>query len=214
MTIKRIVIYDFETDGLDSTLNQPIEVSVKIVEGDKIDYYHSYIKFDDQFRTVPFFIKNLTGITTQMLIEKGRPIKEVFKNLHEIFVQEGTFVVGYNISTFDNKFLRSYFTKFGLSVPSFWYFDCCSHYKSVSIGEDRRVGEKICDFHKRVMNLRIKGAKYKLSDAVNHYKIPKLGAYHTAKADVDYTHEIFKLQMKEVEQFCNDQDKVFSFFNG
>ena len=198
MSYKRVIVYDFETNGFFCDKTQPIEVCVKIIEDGKIDYYHSYINIRDGFNYVPYNIVDLTGITKQILDEKGRNIRDVFSDLYEIFNQEGNFVVGYNIMTFDNKFLEREFKAIGKDMPSLTFFDCQMQFKSKLCNIRRNNGEDRNAFYKRVNVYRAKGAKYKLIDAVNHYGIPKVDAFHGAKADVDYTHEVYLRQREEI----------------
>ncbi len=84
---KRLFIYDFETNGLWHPCNQPIEVAIKLIEkdGEEINY-HSYISCPRPLSPV---ITNLTGITDEILLKKGNPIEEVFKEINALLNKKG-----------------------------------------------------------------------------------------------------------------------------
>lgn len=198
MAFKRIIIYDLETNGFPSETNQPIEVCLKIIEEGKIEYYHSFVNIIGGINHVPYHITGLTGITKEILDEKGRDFDIVFNEVHEIFNREGNFVIGYNIVGFDNRFLELVFKKIGKPMPKLQCFDCQMEFKAKITGLKKAEGETKASFYRRVNGYRAKGAKYKLIDAVNHYGIPKLDAFHGAKADVDYTHAVYLKQREEI----------------
>lgn len=200
MGFKRIIVYDLETNGFPSEKTQPIEVCLKIIEDGKTEYYHSYINTIDGSNYVPYHITGVNGITKEILDAKGRDFNIVMNELHEIFSKEGNFVIGYNIATFDNRFLEIAFKKIGKAMPKFQFFDCQMEFKAKVAKINRFNGEDRYSFYRRVNGFRAKGAKYKLVDAVNHYGIPKLEAFHGAKADVDYTHEVYLKQRDELTQ--------------
>lgn len=194
---RRLLIYDFETTGLDPVFNQPIEVSVRIIEGDKTEYYHAYIKMRNPEYQISRFITQLTGIDKALLDREGKDIDVVFSELYDLFSGEDVFVIGYNTSKFDNKFLAHNLSLIGKEMPSFKQFDCCFAFKAKILGLVRGDNESIDRFHARASGKMIKGVKFKLSDAVAYYKIPEIAKFHNARADVDYTYEIYLRQREE-----------------
>ncbi len=118
--------------------------------------------------------------------------------IHEIFSREGSFVIGYNIVGFDNKILYYAFKKIGKEMPKLQCFDCQMEFKAKITGLKKHEWENKASFYRRVNGHMVKGAKFKLVDAVNHYNIPKVDAFHGAKADVDYTHEVYLRQREEI----------------
>ncbi|MDD7363432.1 MAG: type I-E CRISPR-associated endoribonuclease Cas2e [Peptoniphilus sp.] len=93
------VVLDVETDGLDEKKHEIIEIGIVRVDGDKKDNYHALI---EHRHPLPEKIVALTGITDQLLSERGRPLEDVLPEVMQ-FIGDRP-IVGYNVA-FDVKFL-------------------------------------------------------------------------------------------------------------
>ena len=107
------VILDIETTGLSAEDDDIIEVgALEIKNGEMIREYESLIHID---RSLPSFIKELTGIDDLLLMEKGKDISDVLTELFEII--SGKTVVGYNIP-FDIGFLKAVSERNDIRMPT------------------------------------------------------------------------------------------------
>lgn len=207
---KRIVIYDFETDGLWNKLTQPIEVAVHIIEKNgKESDYHSLIKIRNNtgkktfYDKLPPLITSLTGITDELLQKEGREMKPVFKELNEIFNKPNTLVVGYNIVTFDNTFLNYYLQLFRHKpINNDYCFDVLGQWKATSLNIPRRGDDTIGKWHRRAIYTknRLNDDKHTLEDAVKHYGVGRgeEQKFHRAKPDVESTTKILFKQLEQI----------------
>jgi DNA polymerase III alpha subunit (gram-positive type) len=196
MKNKRLFIYDFETNGFWSPLNQPIQVAIKIIEpnGDVKDYMN-YIRCD---RPLSYTIESLTGITDFVLAEKGIDIKDCFKDVAELLLVENTIICGHNILTFDNLFLNYYLNKFGFKgITKEDCFDTSGELKAKLIGEKKLSSESYGVYHARALSRRVQGVKHKLTDACDYYKIKyDCDNMHNASVDVDCTYKVLLKQLR------------------
>lgn len=102
----KYVVVDIETDGLDSTTCQIIEIGAVKVNDQEITRYHSLINYND---ILPQNISQLTGITQELLNKEGQPLDQVLEEFIEFI--RGFKLVGYGIDfdiTFLNKALKSF----------------------------------------------------------------------------------------------------------
>ena len=94
------VILDIETTGLDPEYSAIIEVGAVLVSKNKIQAeYSSFVRYEDE---VPYNIKKLTGITTEM-VKDAPPLSEVLKELGAFIGKRP--VVSHNGFSFDFKML-------------------------------------------------------------------------------------------------------------
>ncbi len=94
------VVLDIETDGLQFKVNQIIELgAVKVKNGERTSF-NQLINHD---RELPSHIKELTGITEEMLRKEGVNLEEALKKLFE-FIGDLP-IIGYNIN-FDINFIN------------------------------------------------------------------------------------------------------------
>lgn len=102
------VIFDVETTGLSAAYDTIIELAaVKMRNGDVIDRFE---RFADPHRPLPAKIKELTGITDEMLV--GAPeLSDVLRDFKSFI--EGTTLAAHN-ARFDIGFLQAGFRKFNL----------------------------------------------------------------------------------------------------
>lgn len=106
--IKKYVVLDLETDGLNPGNDNIIEIGVVKV-GEKQENFQRFIKIE---RKLPEEIKSLTRIDDEMLEEKGIPLKRALEEFID-FIGD-TSILGYNVA-FDIKFLNSSLEKEGLA---------------------------------------------------------------------------------------------------
>lgn len=109
---KNFCVLDLETTGLDSQIDEIIEIGIlKVIDCKVVDIYHSLIKPESAYINdngekyyVDDFIENLTGITNEML--KGAPLlKDIYQDI-EIFIGDDP-IVGHNVN-FDINFLYDF----------------------------------------------------------------------------------------------------------
>lgn len=207
---ERVIVYDFESNGYFSYLNQPIEIYMKIMDkGKEPRIYHAYIKTKYKLNSA---IIDKTGITDEILEEKGRDIKAVFKEVAEIlFEVEDTLLVGFYSIKFDNKFLDSSLTscwddswdkKLKLKWDSEKVYDCAAQLKAELMGWTKKPEETLVQFHRRCISAKCPH-HHRLEDALAYYGIEHNGKFHSAGEDAEktaliYAHQI-KNPIKEIE---------------
>ena len=108
-SIPAYVLVDLETTGLDEEKNQIIEIGALKVKGDNREEFHRLLHVDGN---VPDYITELTGITTQMLVDDGCDRKKSLEDF-ACFIDDMP-LVGYNVR-FDIKFLEKEFCRQGLN---------------------------------------------------------------------------------------------------
>lgn len=105
-------LFDFETSGLDFENDRIIElggillkkVDGKMVVEEEVNLFNK-INFE-----LPETIINLTGITNEMLQEKGIPESEIFDFLHNIYMLDNVLFIAYNLQ-FDITFMINMFKR-------------------------------------------------------------------------------------------------------
>ncbi len=107
-SVPAYILIDVETTGLDEEKNRIIEIGALKVKGDCKEEFHRLLHIDE---SVPDFITELTGITTQMLAADGCDRKEAMQEFAR-FIGDIP-LVGYNVG-FDIKFLEKEFCRLGL----------------------------------------------------------------------------------------------------
>jgi DNA polymerase III alpha subunit (gram-positive type) len=97
------IVFDFETTGLDYKEEQVIEIaSAKLDENlEPIETYSTLVRLNEG-RTLPQFIRQLTGITAEDLEENGIPERHAMKQLKEFI---GDSIVVAQFASFDLSFL-------------------------------------------------------------------------------------------------------------
>ena len=97
------IVFDFETTGLEADKEQVIEIaSAKLDENlEPVETYSTLVRLNEG-RTLPQFIRQLTGITAEELEEKGIPERHAMKQLKEFI---GDNIVVAQFASFDLSFL-------------------------------------------------------------------------------------------------------------
>ncbi|MFA5318690.1 MAG: 3'-5' exonuclease [Patescibacteria group bacterium] len=196
----KYIIYDLETTGLDHTKDQPIEIGIIKIDDitKEIEEYDIFIK---PAQPISDEIKNLTGLTNEILDEKGVDISLAMPALFKTMgirgdgYDEDVKIIGHNILRFDNLFLQRYADEMGYQMPGAkHYFDTAGEFRAMLLGEERYIDEIDHDFHKRILSIFAKGVRYNLTAACNHYGIAMPDDAHRANHDCRYTLRVFEKQ--------------------
>ncbi|QCK84089.1 3'-5' exonuclease [Geobacillus kaustophilus NBRC 102445] len=104
----KIVVFDFETTGLNPQNDYPIELALLITDfKDTHKEYSSKIKLPRGVKLPPF-ITNLTGLTEEDLQQKGKDLEEVKQDILSLIDIEKDLFVAHN-ANFDLGFLYHHF---------------------------------------------------------------------------------------------------------
>ncbi|OGF26698.1 hypothetical protein A2242_01880 [Candidatus Falkowbacteria bacterium RIFOXYA2_FULL_47_9] len=192
--------YDLETTGLDPSKHQPIEIGIiKINDptGD-IEQYDIFIKTGEP---LPDDTKRITGITDEMINEKGVPLEGAMKALFKVMgmrpdgADTDVIIIGHNIIGFDNWFLKKYAEAYGFAFPAReQFFDTAGEFRGILLNEARFVHECDFDYHDRILRLNAKGAHYNLTAACGYYNVLMDRAAHRAHNDCLYALKVFEKQ--------------------
>ena len=139
----KYIAYDFETTGLDYAKDQPVEIGAITVDdqtGETAQY--------DIFIKIPAPLsedtKRITGITDEMLAEKGVALEGAMKALFKIMglrpdgFDAAVTIIGHNIIGFDNLFLKKYAENYGYAFPERErFFDTAGEFRGLLLGEAR-----------------------------------------------------------------------------
>lgn len=162
---QKIILFDFETTGLNPEYDQIIEIGALVLEkNEKGDYEvtHELQKLVQTNKPLPTKIVEITKITDEMLLRDGVSQDEAFMEFLKLY-QEDALLVAYNIQ-FDLSFLNAYFKRYW--NPSFIFkndiLDVMAIYK---------------DRHKY---------PHRLDHAVSHYQI-QMPNTHRALDDIKAT---------------------------
>ena len=102
-----VVVFDFETTGLEHTKNEIIEIgAVKMREGEIVETFSCFVK---PKTSIPEEITKLTGITNDM-VKDAYGVEKVIPDFYKFCY--GCVIIAYNID-FDYKFLNFQATKLG-----------------------------------------------------------------------------------------------------
>lgn len=103
--MNKFVVFDFETTGLSPTKHEPTQLAYAVLDNglDIVDKGNFYFKIDGK---VPKEVTKLTGITNELLQERGVNILDVEDYIKSIFT--GGIAVGHNVR-FDLNFLQFHF---------------------------------------------------------------------------------------------------------
>ena len=185
----RLVLFDTETTGLQFARDEIIEFAAVVVEQRDgkaviLQEYDELITLSPG-NTVPPLIENLTGISTQDILEKGIPKAQVCRDIAQMF-QGNTLLLAYN-AHFDLSFLFYMLLRDGdpAILKGKDKLDLLTVYK------DRR------------------SYPHKLCNAIEAYGLSgKVVNSHRAVDDVVATVEV----MKEMEKERSDLDKYINLF--
>lgn len=145
--IKNIVFFDTETTGLDPVSCRVIELAAIRYEFDGT----SFVRMEDmddfitlpEGETVPDKIVEITGITTQILKEKGQSEEIVAKKFTAMIDHPDTVLVAHNIQ-FDLSFIT--YTVFRGDRDNIGLISQADYLDTLTIAKDRKMfPHKLCD---------------------------------------------------------------------
>ncbi len=165
------IVFDVETTGLSSQYDQIIELAaVKVKDGEVIDTFE---RFSDPGERLSETIKNLTGITDEML--RGQPdIETVLKDFHE-WVGDAIYIA--HNASFDMGFIDTGFERIGLGATTNGVIDTLELSRTVNT-----------EYGKHGLNFLAK--KYGV----------ELTQHHRAIYDAETTAHIFIKMLKQLEE--------------
>ena len=118
--ISDYTMLDIETTGLNPYRDHVTELGAVKVRANKVVDEFSQLVVYPRSNHVPSFITKLNGITEDLLLEKGKPIKEAMTAFRTFIGDD--IVIGYNVN-FDLNFLYDLARKFHLPELSNNYVD-------------------------------------------------------------------------------------------
>ena len=166
--LRNYTVVDLETTGLDPLQNEILEFgAVKVRKGETIDRYEKLVHVSGD---VPTVISQITGITTELALQKGESLKESLIEFLEFI--EGEQLLFYNVP-FDMGFLVQACGICDLPVPE---NPCIDVLKMA---------------HKKLIGM----SNYKLNTLAEHFGLDK--QKHRALADCILTQQVF-LKLNEI----------------
>lgn len=150
-----IVVFDIETTGLNSDIDQIIELgAVKIEHGNIVEKFSTFVKPTIE---IPPEVSELTHITNDM-VEDAPPIEQVIKQFYEF--SKDCVLCGHNVIGFDIKFIK----RFGA------YYDLYFDNDIIDTMNEARVSRlKISRFNlgtvTKALGIELKGAHRAWNDA-------------------------------------------------
>ena len=165
-----VVVFDFETTGLESK-DRPTEVGAVLIEqGQVIDKFQQLMNPGIR---IPRIVEKKTGITNSML-QSAPPCETVMCEFADFI--KGHNLVAHNAS-FDRRFLDAELNRIRREY-------------SQEIACSRLVAQKV---YQDVPS-------YSLENLVNHKKIPTNGVFHRALADAEMTAKLWLKMLEEINE--------------
>ncbi len=178
----KILVFDFETTGLYAYTDQIIEIGALLIEREGLFETEKELSILLQAdKKLPDVIKNITGITDEMLLRDGVPQEVGFRELFNLIDQD-TLLCAYNIQ-FDLSFLLHYIKK----------------YHKVTYTFKQDILDVMALFKDR------HPFPHKLDQAVKTYQVD-IPNTHRALDDVKATYEVMKKMASEqnnLEKYVN-----------
>lgn len=161
------VLVDIETTGLSPQRDEIIEIgAIKVKDNKIVDTYSSLINIG---KKIPYFITELTGITTEMITNEGKDKEEVLREFVDF--AGDNIIVGHNVN-FDINFI----------------YDKCEKYLNTYLSNDFIDTMKIA---KKLVST----PNYKLGTLADYFNVDYNGAHRGLK-DVEITYEVYN-KLKE-----------------
>lgn len=165
------VVFDVETTGLSSQYDKIIELAaVKVKDGEIIDKFE---RFSNPGERLNETIKNLTGITDDMLVD-APPIEEVLNDFRE-FVGDAIYIA--HNASFDMGFIDTGFERLGFGATTNGVID--------TLELSRTINTEM--------------GKHGLNFLAKKYGV-ELTQHHRAIYDAETTAHIFVKMLKQIEQ--------------
>ncbi|MGK0554314.1 PolC-type DNA polymerase III [Macrococcus capreoli] len=165
------VVFDVETTGLSSQYDKIIELAaVKVKDGEVIDKFE---RFSNPGERLNETIKNLTGITDDMLVD-APPIEEVLSDFRD-FVGDAIYIA--HNASFDMGFIDTGFERLGFGATTNGVID--------TLELSRTINTEM--------------GKHGLNFLAKKYGV-ELTQHHRAIYDAETTAHIFVKMLKQIEQ--------------
>jgi DNA polymerase-3 subunit alpha (Gram-positive type) len=171
--MNRIVVWDLETTGLNPFHDQIIEIAAVDNQGNS---FESLVRLEE-FKTLSAKVKEITGITEDMLKDKPSISDTLDKFLK--FISGATYLVGHNSMRFDYLFLKTAMRKY-------------KNTDALSLGQIDTM--LIYQYYYPTIN------SFALGSLCKCFSIPQRNA-HRAMGDVKATYDLFEriLKIRKVE---------------
>ena len=168
--LKDYTVVDIETTGMSPSYNKILEISaIKIRGGKEVD---TFSKLINPHERIPYFISNLTGITTEMARNEGEELEDVLIGFRDFL--EDDIILGHNVN-FDVNFL---------------YDNFCEVF-------DEPLTNDFVDTLKISRKLLPELDHHRLDDLTDYYGI-KARDKHRALNDCDLTNKVYKKMCKTI----------------
>ena len=161
--VQAYIVLDLETTGLDPTVDEITEIGAVRCDVNGVSYFHRLLHIE---KSIPKFVADLTGITSELLFEEGQDVKGVLEEFLNFISDD--LLVGYNLN-FDMQFLGECLRRNG-------YHD---------------LPNKTCDLMKLVKKERMFQNNYKLETTLKEYGINS-PVPHRAMEDAKLIYELSK----------------------
>lgn len=202
-----IIIWDLETTGFVAPESRILEIGAFIIRGDVIE--HRQWVLNNQCE-IPEKITEITGITKEIIEAEGKDPKECLEEFLPL-LKAAKKNVTHNGIRFDIPFLVAYAEdvlkllgtqKGELSeLLRERAFDTAVYFKASKLRYVQNNYESYIEFAERVMNTRAVGLKFNLLLCCQEKGVDMTGiTLHRAMADVQMTHELYKLIHKNENQ--------------
>jgi hypothetical protein len=196
MNDKKILVFDFETSGLDFEKDRILEVGVwSSLEPEPKSWFVNQTEFiTKEYLDERNKIVGLTPITWEQLLDGISPAANIVA-LTSMFDQHDL-IVGHNIVKFDIIFYMKECHRLGLRQFLDWerLRDTAMMFKALRLGMIPDEGEPPHLFAKRVGEIHAKGIYFNLPLCTKVLKLIEDGRkdFHAAGTDVYYTMKLFK----------------------
>ena len=200
-----VAVYDLETQGLDASSNGIIEITlVKFKVDDnkwnEIERLDTYIKPDDGCVWSPEAaalmveaaelnpegkVVSPVQLADEFLADKPTE-KEVFPKVYK-FLEDVDIVIGHNILTFDNKFMRIFYARNG-HAGEFRY-------------DENNSADTLCASRDIVPKAQAVNNSHKLCNMAEYYNIEQEGNFHDSLTDVLTCAKLAEKLVSEYEEW-------------
>lgn len=110
-----VLLIDFEATGVEPTRDRIIEIGAMVVD-DSFEYVSDTIStlvWESGYPALTDEVKEVTGITQEMLLEKGRPLKDALSELGALVNGNVSYAIAYNRS-YDETLFKEELYRSGL----------------------------------------------------------------------------------------------------